>query len=112
VEEGTYSVFFVVVMPNSGVPSFSDLAGNCVGPSLSVSSELGVPLACLGFLKGLVTVFTVRVEHTLALDFYATLSIFHGVETHKGKGERETTRQERGRQGQTNTKRREGKTWL
>jgi hypothetical protein len=52
--EGTYSVFFVVVMPNSGVPSFSDLPGNCVGPSLSVSSKLGVtPLALSWLLKRL-----------------------------------------------------------
>jgi hypothetical protein len=86
----------VVVMPNSGVPSFSDLPGNCVGPSLSVSTELGVtPLACLGFLKGLVTVFTVHVEHALALDFHATLSIFHGLDTHKRKGERDNKAGER-----------------
>ncbi len=33
--------------------------------------------------------FTVRVEYALVLDFQATLSIFHSLDTHKRKGERD-----------------------
>jgi hypothetical protein len=73
--DGTYSTFFVVFKGNSGVPSVSDCAGNCVGPSLSVSTELGLSFACLGFLNGLETVLTVRAEYVLALDCHACLSI-------------------------------------
>ena len=78
----------------------SDCGGNCVGPSLSLSRDLDLSFAGLGFLNGLETVLTVRAEHALALDCQPCLSIFQST-TQTKVTERETTRQGRGRQGQT-----------
>ncbi len=66
--EGTYSLFLVVLGLKSGGLSLSDCGGNCVGPSLSLSGDLDLSFAGLGFLNGLETVLTVRAEHARALD--------------------------------------------
>ncbi len=88
--EGMYSEFFVFssknsLMGTSLVPSLSNLACNCVGPSLSVSSfstvltgELSLSLACLGFLNGFLTVCTgdlERAEQVLPLDCHGPFCI-------------------------------------
>ncbi len=52
-----------------------------------------------------------RAEHVLALDCHAPLSILNRTTQTKEK-KRETTRQGRGRQGQTNARRKAGKKWL
>ena len=83
--EGTYSLFAVVFGFKSGGPSLSDCGGNCVGPSLSVSRELGLSFACLGFLNGFETVLTVRAEQALGLDCQPCLSILQSNTTRQGR---------------------------
>ena len=85
-----------------------DCGGNCVGPSLSVSRELGVSFACLGFLNGFVTELTFLAEQALALDCQPRLSILQS-NTQTKITEKEPTRQGRVRQGQTNTRKRGGR---
>ena len=105
--EGMYSEFFVLSSTNSSmaksvVPSLSNLACNCVDPSLSVSSlstvltgALSLSLACLGFLNGFLTVFMgglERAEQALALDCHGPFCISNSTTNTENK-ERETTRQ-------------------
>jgi hypothetical protein len=93
----------VVVNCKTGELTFSSCAGNCVGPSLSLSTELGVSLAGLGFLNGLETDSTLRALHALALECHACLSIAQ-KSTQTKLQNRETTREGREKQGQTNTR--------
>ena len=75
---------------------------------MAVSRELGVSFACLGFLNGFETVLTFVAEQALALDCQPRLSILQS-NTQTKITEKDPTRQGRVRQGQTNTRKRGGR---